>query len=249
MEQAEKQKIIKQAIIIILLCIPMAFLSYAIIRLNNPTSYKTETVTATEPRVYVTTYGERYHSAGCSYLAKSSRAIGKQEAISKGYTACSRCGGRASGTIEVKYTRQVEVDGTAKNIWGAIGISVFCTPLLYGLIYAGINEIRESRRWKNAYSIRTSSTDSTSSPTTSTAISSHSVTQTPTATPIPRKSQRTLRIGDAVNHKTFGLGVVKQIDGKYFTVRFDHDSKDFIYPDVFESGIMENLNAQKRDNQ
>lgn len=249
MEQSDKQKIIKHAIIIILLCIPMAFLSYAIIRLNNPTSYKTETVTATEPRVYVTTYGERYHSAGCSYLAKSSRAIGKQEAISKGYTACSRCGGKASGTIDVKYTKQVEVDGTAKNVWGAIGISVLCTPLLYGIIYAVFSEIRENRSLKNATSTRSSSSSPTYSSITTSTTSSSRATQTPIPPPTPRKPQRSLRVGDAVNHKSFGLGVVKKIEGKYFTVRFDHDSKDFIHPDVFDSGIMENINARKRDNQ
>lgn len=245
-QKTDRQKIATHIVIIILLCIPMAFLSYAIIRLNNPTSYKTETVTTTEPRVYVTTYGEKYHSAGCSYLAKSSRAIGKQEAISKGYTACSRCGGRSSGTIEVNYTRKVEVDGTAKNIWGAIGISVFCTPLLYGLGYIIVNEILENRRWKSATSTRSSSSTPTYPSTTTSTTSTSSVAQTPP--PIPRKPQRSLRVGDAVNHKTFGLGVVKKIDGKYFTVRFDHDSKDFVHPDVFESGVMENINAQKRDN-
>lgn len=245
-QKTEKQKIAIHIVIIILLCIPMAFLSYAIIRLNNPVSYETETVTATEPRVYVTTYGERYHSAGCSYLAKSSRAIGKQEAISKGYTACSRCGGKASGTIDVKYTKKVEVDGTAKNIWGAIGISVFCTPLLYGIIYAIYSEIRENRRWKTAST--THSSGSTFSDSTASAVSSNAAAQTPTAPPIPRKPQRSLRINDVVNHKTFGLGLVKKIEGKYFTVQFDHDSKDFVHPDVFESGIMENINAKKRDN-
>ena len=96
MDKADKQKFIKHTIIVILICIPMAFLWYFIINANSTPSYKTETVTATEPRVYVTTYGDRYHSAGCSYLAKSQHAMGKHEAISKGYTACSRCGGRLS---------------------------------------------------------------------------------------------------------------------------------------------------------
>ena len=239
MERSEKQKIIKHTIIIIILCIPMAFLWYAIINANNSTSYKTETVTATEPRVYVTTYGERYHSAGCSYLAKSAWAMGKQEAISKGYTACSRCGGKSSGTISVTYTKQVEVNGTSKNIWGAIGLSVLCTPLAYAFIYFLVVDKIENRRVKN-----TSATPTAIVPTTS----NQSVLPTPTAPLAPRKPQRTLRINDVVKHKTFGLGLVKKIEGKYFTVQFDHDSKDFVHPDVFESGIMENINAKKRDN-
>lgn len=40
--------------------------------------------------VYITTTGSKYHLKGCSYL-KSSITISKDDAISKGYTACSRC--------------------------------------------------------------------------------------------------------------------------------------------------------------
>lgn len=65
-------------------------------------------------------------------------------------------------------------------------------------------------------------------------------------TPPPPKIS--IRVGDAVSHKAFGLGVIKKIDGKYFTVQFDHDSKDFICPDVFESGLMEDFNLKKRNN-
>lgn len=228
----QQQKLIKHTIIVLLLCIPMAFLWYAIINENNTKSYKTETVTATEPRVYVTTYGERYHSAGCSYLSKSQIPIGKQEAISKGYSACSRCGGRASGTIDVKYTKQVEVDGTAKNIWGAIGLSVLCTPLAYLFIYCMIGNAIENRRFKNA--------TSSSATTFSYPSSVNKTVSSPTPPPAP-KPRFTIRVGDAVKHKKFGLGVIKKFDGKYFTVNFDHDTKDFIYPDVFDSDIMEKI--------
>ncbi len=238
MNREEKNKLIKHIVIVILLCIPMTFLWYAIINSNNPTSYKTETVTATEPRVYVTTYGERYHSAGCSYLSKSQIPMGKQEAISKGYSACSRCGGRASGTIDVKYTKQVEVDGTSKNIWGAIGLSALCTPLAYLFIICLVGGAIENRRYKNA----SSSTIPKPIPSTSTANPSNI-----TPPPAPKPTLPSIRVGDAVNHKKFGLGVVKKIDGKYFTVQFDHESKDFIHPDVFLSGIMENFNAKNRD--
>lgn len=236
MNREEKNKLIIHIVIVILLCIPMAFLWYAIINSNNPTSYKTETVTATEPRVYVTTYGERYHSAGCSYLSKSQIPMGKQEAISKGYSACSRCGGRASGTITVTYKKQVEVDGTSKNIWGAIGLSVLCTPLAYLFIVSIVGAAVENRRHNKG----SPSTISPSAPTTSTVKPSY-------IPPSPKPTQPSIRVGDAVNHKKFGLGVVKKIDGKYFTVQFDHESKDFIHPDVFSSGIMENINANKRD--
>lgn len=235
MEKADKQKIIKHAIIVIILCIPMAFLWYVIINANSTPSYKTETVTATEPRVYVTTYGDRYHSAGCSYLAKSQHAMGKQEAISKGYTACSRCGGRASGTISVTYTKKIEVDGTAKNIWGAIGLSVLCTPLAYLFIYCLISEHIESKGYKPV----AQSSSSRSSATSNT---------TPTAPITPPPPKLSIRVGDAVKHKTFGLGVVKKFDGRYLTVSFDKDTKDFVFPDVFDSGIMTKF-AKKEEKQ
>lgn len=41
--------------------------------------------------VYVTNSGKHYHSAGCSYLRKSSTPMSKQEAINGGYEPCSRC--------------------------------------------------------------------------------------------------------------------------------------------------------------
>lgn len=40
--------------------------------------------------VYVTDTGSKYHRADCSYL-KSSHAISLEDALARGYTACSRC--------------------------------------------------------------------------------------------------------------------------------------------------------------
>ena len=73
MDKADKQKFIKHTIIVILICIPMAFLWYFIINANSTPSYKTETVTATEPRVYVTTYGDRYHRQNLNTLWESTK--------------------------------------------------------------------------------------------------------------------------------------------------------------------------------
>lgn len=41
--------------------------------------------------VYITNTGSKYHRAGCQYLKRSSYAIEKDDAISIGYEACSRC--------------------------------------------------------------------------------------------------------------------------------------------------------------
>lgn len=47
--------------------------------------------TEAEHTVYVTKTGEKYHSSGCQYLSKSKIPISESQAISKGYTPCSRC--------------------------------------------------------------------------------------------------------------------------------------------------------------
>ena len=37
-----------------------------------------------------------------------------------------------------------------------------------------------------------------------------------------------------VMHKSFGLGVITAINGKYITVKFESCEKNFVYPDSFE---------------
>ena len=39
----------------------------------------------------------------------------------------------------------------------------------------------------------------------------------------------------AVNHKSFGKGVIVSLSGKYITVKFASAQKIFVYPDAFES--------------
>lgn len=41
--------------------------------------------------VYITKTGKKYHQVGCSYLKSSKQAIDLDEAMQKGYTACSKC--------------------------------------------------------------------------------------------------------------------------------------------------------------
>src|SRR5712692_519380 len=44
--------------------------------------------------VYITRTGKKYHGPNCSYLRQSKIPISLKEARKRGYTACSRCGGR-----------------------------------------------------------------------------------------------------------------------------------------------------------
>lgn len=77
----------------------------------------------TQPRVYVTDYGEKYHNSSCHYLL-SRNAKGLTEARNAGYTACSYCHGTPSGTIEVEHRERVEIDSTNRNIGYSIGIAL-----------------------------------------------------------------------------------------------------------------------------
>lgn len=82
-----------------------------------------------ESLVYITRTGSCYHSADCGYLWSSSIAIGKNQAIDKGYRACSRCGGKSTETI------------TTNNYGASFGIallvemiSAFIGLFIYGKI-------------------------------------------------------------------------------------------------------------------
>jgi hypothetical protein len=41
--------------------------------------------------VHITRTGAKYHRAGCKYLSKSDIPISREDAIARGYTACSVC--------------------------------------------------------------------------------------------------------------------------------------------------------------
>ena len=43
--------------------------------------------------VHITRSGTKYHAAGCRYLSKSDIPISRSDAIRRGYSACSVCGG------------------------------------------------------------------------------------------------------------------------------------------------------------
>lgn len=45
-----------------------------------------------------------------------------------------------------------------------------------------------------------------------------------------------LVVGDVVKHKSFGRGVIKEIDGKYFFIKFKDKTSKFIFPDAIDKG-------------
>jgi len=63
-----------------------------------------------EPRVFVTTYGECYHSPHCHYLKNSSIEIGLNQAQEKGYKPCSYCHGSSDSVITIEYIKPMITD-------------------------------------------------------------------------------------------------------------------------------------------
>lgn len=100
---------------------------------NNPT-YESVPYVVEEPKVYVTQYGDCYHSYDCSYLHSSKIPKGKNQAKQQGYRVCSRCYGTASGTIEVTYYKQVEKDMTNDIITKSIVGGFIVSSIIYVFI-------------------------------------------------------------------------------------------------------------------
>ena len=47
-----------------------------------------------------------------------------------------------------------------------------------------------------------------------------------------------LVVGDIVHHKSFGSGVIKSIEGKYFFIEFQEKISKFIFPDAIDKGYI-----------
>ena len=47
-----------------------------------------------------------------------------------------------------------------------------------------------------------------------------------------------LEKGDFVTHKSFGQGIITEIDGKYITVEFPEKTSKFIAQDAFSKGFL-----------
>ena len=144
-------KYIKHFVFIFLLIIP-TFLLFNVWDVGGTEKaiYEYETITEQQPKVYITKYGECYHSAGCQYLWNSSNPIGLYKAKSEGYFACSVCGGTSYGTITVTYQKQVLVgENHVKNIGLNIGLSVITVLIIYPMICGMFNYIREQNEYKS----------------------------------------------------------------------------------------------------
>lgn len=126
-----------------IICAAILFLPiFGITKILIP-NYETVIEQETEPLVYVTTYGENYHSGGCHYTSSSRHAIGRQKAITQGYTACSYCRGRSYQTITVEYERKKPKDDTKKSLLISSCITIGLSCFLFLPVAEWITEKRE----------------------------------------------------------------------------------------------------------
>lgn len=130
----------------LLLLAVLIYPCFAILEANASPTYEYHTEYETQPRVYVTNYGEKYHNTSCHYL-QSRIAKGLTEARNAGYTACSYCHGTPSGTIEVGHQVRVEIPPEPTSVWSAVGtaaaVSVIPALIIGYFVNAKLFPVRE----------------------------------------------------------------------------------------------------------
>ena len=126
-----KQNWLRHTVIIVIIAVSLYLINTLWL---GSTAHKTVSVNESQPKVYITKSGDKYHNVSCGYLHSSSIPIGKYEAEKKGYTACTVCGGTASGTITVSHKKSKAVKGNAwclQSIILNVCLVVFAAPTIY----------------------------------------------------------------------------------------------------------------------
>ena len=109
--------------------------------------------------VYITEYGERYHSYSCQYLRQSCIAISLSRAVERGYTRCSVCnppylttdGGSGSTSPSTPSTPSYQGGGGSSSSWDEerwipLFWAAVCLVVLICIIVKWVKEDREEKR-------------------------------------------------------------------------------------------------------
>ena len=125
------KKTLKHVFIILAMLIIIFSISFA---LEDKTIYDYTSTYEEQPAVYVTKYGDCYHSISCHYLSQSMIEKGLYEALDNGYRACSHCNGISHGTVQVEHREYYEVTDYTNAISYSCLRAVYITLVIYLLL-------------------------------------------------------------------------------------------------------------------
>lgn len=127
------KKALKHVMIIIPIAIAVFFISFAF---EDKTTFEYNSTFEEQPAVYITKYGDCYHSIGCHYLNQSRIEKGLYEVQKSGYRECSYCGGHSYGTIQVEHREYYEVQYYRDAIlYSALRMVVYTTVIYLLVLY------------------------------------------------------------------------------------------------------------------
>lgn len=122
------KKAMKHAAFILAMMTIVFLISFAI---EDKTTYEYRLTYEEQPAVYVTKYGDCYHSIGCHYLSQSMIEIGLYEARNKGYRSCTYCGGISYYTTQVEHKEYYEVIDYGDAICYSCVRAIYITFVIY----------------------------------------------------------------------------------------------------------------------
>ena len=123
--------VMKHILIILSTMIVIFTISFTI---EDKTAYEYTSTYEEQPAVYVTKYGDCYHSITCHYLSQSMIEKGLYEARDKGYRACSYCGGQSYDTTVVEHKTYYEIKDYSNAITYSLLRSIAYTTILYLIV-------------------------------------------------------------------------------------------------------------------
>ena len=123
----------RNLVIVILIVLAIFMISFIF---EDKTAYDYTVTLEDQPAVYVTKYGECYHSSNCHYLTQNKIEKGMYEAVDQGYDACSYCGGYSEGITEVEIRTYFETKDYKNAFIYSTVRAVLCSPFIYLIVYA-----------------------------------------------------------------------------------------------------------------
>ena len=122
------KRVFKHIAIIFPIALGVFLISFAV---EDKTLYKYTSTYEEQPAVFVTKYGDCFHSGSCHYLSQSRIEKGLHEAIISGYRPCTHCDGKSYRTIQVEHREYYEVTSYRNAIIFSSIRMLLITPIIY----------------------------------------------------------------------------------------------------------------------